>query len=241
MEALLHCAGIVKGYGVGSKRVEVLRGLDLQVARGEMISIVGASGVGKTTLLHLLALLDRPESGAYAFSGRDMLALPEEGADAFRRRRLGYVFQNYRLLPEFTALENVAMPLRIRGERPAQAEKRAEAALCELGMESRLRHRPAELSGGEQQRAAVARALVNDPDLLLADEPTGNLDPANGERLMDLLCAARKRRGLTVVLASHNERLAQRCDRVLRMEGGALRRGGTSEAALADARGGAKF
>lgn len=222
MPTLLRCEGIVKGYGEGARRVEVLRGLDLEVGRGEMLAVVGASGVGKTTLLHLLALLDRPEAGRYEFAGRDLLGLDEGGADLFRRSALGYVFQNYRLLPEFTALENVALPLRIRGAHPAAAEERARGALRELGLGDRLEHRPAELSGGEQQRAAVARALVNDPELLLADEPTGNLDALNGGRLMDLLCAARERRGLTVLLASHNERLAQRCDRVLRLENGTL-------------------
>jgi len=221
-EPMLRCTGIAKGYGEGLRRVEVLRGLELGVGRGEMVAVVGASGVGKTTLLHLLALLDRPDAGRYEFRGEDLLALDEGGADAFRRSSLGFVFQNYRLLPEFSALENVAMPLRIRGDQPARAAARAEAALEELGLADRLQHRPAELSGGEQQRAAVARALVNDPELLLADEPTGNLDAQNGERLMDLLCAARQRRGLTVILASHNERLAMRCDRRLCLEQGRL-------------------
>jgi lipoprotein-releasing system ATP-binding protein len=225
-DAFVRCRGIVKGYGGGARRVEVLRGLDLDVRRGEMVSVVGASGVGKTTLLHLLALLDRPEAGSYQVEGEDLLALDGEGTDGFRRRRLGYVFQNYRLLPEFSALENVALPLRIRGEAATASERRARQTLGELGLQDRLHHRPAELSGGEQQRTAVARALVNDPDLLLADEPTGNLDARNGERLMDLLCEVRRRRGLTVLLASHNERLAQRCDRVLRLEDGVLREAG---------------
>jgi lipoprotein-releasing system ATP-binding protein len=240
MGALLHCSGIAKGYGEGPRRVEVLRGVELAVERGEMLSVVGASGVGKTTLLHLLALLDRPDAGRYEFEGEDVLARHEGAADAFRRRTLGYVFQNYRLLPEFTALENVAMPLRIRGEEPGTAASRAEAALRELGMADRLAHRPSELSGGEQQRVAVARALVNDPDLLLADEPTGNLDAANGERLMDLLCEARRRRGLTVILASHNERVAGRCDRVLRLENGVLKQWSETEReSLAGSRGSA--
>jgi lipoprotein-releasing system ATP-binding protein len=225
-DAFVRCSGIVKGYGEGARRVEVLRGLDLEVRRGAMVSVIGASGVGKTTLLHLLALLDRPEVGRYEVEGEDLLALDSEGADGFRRRRLGYVFQSYRLLPEFSALENVALPLRIRGEAAAASERRARQALGELGLQDRLHHRPAELSGGEQQRAAVARALVNDPDLLLADEPTGNLDARNGERLMDLLGEVRRRRGLTVLLASHNERLARRCDRVLRLEDGVLRETG---------------
>jgi lipoprotein-releasing system ATP-binding protein len=222
MPMFLSCTGLVKGYGEGVRRVEVLTGLDFEAARGAMLAVVGASGVGKSTLLNLLALLDRPEQGSYEFCDENVLALDEEGADQFRRTQVGFVFQNHRLLPEFTACENVAMPLRIRGEPAPMAHGRAEAVLEELGMAERRAHRPYELSGGEQQRVAVARALVNKPSLLLADEPTGNLDARNSERLMDLLCAARERRRLTVVMASHNEKLAQRCDRVLRLEEGIL-------------------
>jgi lipoprotein-releasing system ATP-binding protein len=223
MPVFIRCAGLVKGYGEGVRRVDVLKGLDLVAGRGEMLAVVGSSGVGKSTLLNLLALLDRPESGSYEFCGKDVLELDDDGADGFRRSRIGFVFQNHRLLPEFTACENVAMPLRIRGEQAVVARGRAESVLEELGMAERSTHRPFELSGGEQQRVAVARALINEPMMLLADEPTGNLDARNSQRLMDLLCAARERRGLTVVIASHNERLVQRCDRVLRLEDGVLR------------------
>ncbi len=203
--------------------MDVLKGLDLVAGRGELLAVVGASGVGKSTFLNLLALLDRPESGSYEFCGKDVLHLDDDGADSFRRSRVGFVFQNHRLLPEFTACENVAMPLRICGAQAAVARERAELVLEELGMAERRTHRPFELSGGEQQRVAVARALVNEPMMLLADEPTGNLDTRNSHRLMDLLCAARERRRLTVIIASHNEHLVQRCDRVLRLEDGLLR------------------
>jgi lipoprotein-releasing system ATP-binding protein len=215
--------GIVKGYRTAAGYVPVLQELDLDVPAGEMLAIIGASGVGKSTLLHVLGTLDRPESGTVSVAGEDVCALPEARLRAFRNRTLGFVFQFHHLLPEFTALENVAMPLLIARLSAAEAWTRSRALLEELGLGHRVEHRPGALSGGEQQRVAVARALVQSPRAVLADEPTGNLDPETGDRLHDLLRRLNKERGITVVVVTHNERLAAACDRTLRLLDGKLR------------------
>jgi lipoprotein-releasing system ATP-binding protein len=215
--AAVRAAGLVKGYGAGDRRVEVLRGLDLEVGRGEMLAIVGPSGVGKSTLLHLLGLLDRPDRGALALFGADVTVLSVEERAAWRNRRIGFVFQFHALLPEFTLEENVAMPLLIGGAARRPALAGARELLAAVGLEDRREHFPDQLSGGEQQRGAVARALVAGPELLLADEPTGNLDADNAAVVFDLIARLHLSRGLTSVIVTHNEALASRCDRVVRL------------------------
>ncbi len=219
---LLRARALVKSYRTPAGEVPVLRGVDLDVAEGEMVAVIGASGVGKSTLLHVVGTLDRPDSGSLEVAGEDVLALAEPARCAFRNRTLGFVFQFHHLLPEFTALENVAMPLLV-GRRPAQeAFGRARSLLDEMGLGGRAEHRPGALSGGEQQRVAVARALASSPRALLADEPTGDLDRATGERLHDTLRGLVAARGLSVLVVTHNEALARRCDRVLALSAGGL-------------------
>jgi lipoprotein-releasing system ATP-binding protein len=224
-DALIVARQVVKGYRTTAGYVPVLEGLDLEVGRGEMLAITGASGVGKSTLLHVLGTLDRPESGTVTVDGEDVFRLPENRLREFRNRTLGFVFQFHHLLPEFSALENVMMPLLIARQKESEARPRAETLLHELGLTARAQHRPGALSGGEQQRVAVARALALSPRALLADEPTGNLDEETGERLHALVRGLNRERGITVVLVTHNERLAAACDRRLRLEGGRLHDG----------------
>jgi ABC-type lipoprotein export system ATPase subunit len=218
---LVRITGIRKGYRTPGATVRVLEELSLTITRGELVAVEGASGVGKTTLLNILGLMDRPDEGSYLFSGENVLALADGERAAFRNLRVGFVFQSHHLLPEFDALENAALPLWIRGE-PA-AEERARALLEKLGLAERLRHRPGQLSGGEQQRVAIARAFLGEPDLILADEPTGDLDPATGERVFDLLRGMHREAGATTLLVTHNPALAARCDRSLVLKGGRLR------------------
>ncbi|MEW6337419.1 MAG: ABC transporter ATP-binding protein [Acidobacteriota bacterium] len=219
MSDAVLAVGLAKGYGEGPRRVEVLRGLDLRVERGEMLAVVGPSGVGKSTLLHLLGLLDRPDAGELEIFGTDIGGLSQSERATWRNRKVGFVFQFHALLPEFTLTENVAMPLLIGGEGRRPALRRAEELLVTVGLEHRREHFPDQLSGGEQQRGAVARALVAGPELLLADEPTGNLDAANAETVFGLLRELHASRSLTSVVVTHNEHLAGRCDRVLRLAG----------------------
>lgn len=211
-----------KSYAVAGNRLHVLRDLDLVVERGEMVAIVGASGVGKSTLLHVLGGLDRADSGRVQVGEADLTTISDADLVAFRNRHVGFVFQFHHLLPEFNALENAAMPLRIARQKPAEAHPKAETLLRRVGLGERLDHRPGMLSGGEQQRVAVARALVMQPSLLLADEPTGDLDEGTADALHALLRQMHAEFGLTAVIATHNPRLAQQCDRVLRLEGGSL-------------------
>ena len=218
----LEARGIVKSYPVGGRPLTVLRDLDLQVEAGEMVAIVGASGVGKSTLLHLLGGLDRVDQGTIAIDGVELTMLPDAQVVAFRNRHVGFVFQFHHLLPEFNALENAEMPLRISRLPMAEARPRAEALLRRVGLEERLTHKPGMLSGGEQQRVAMARALVMRPAVLLADEPTGDLDEKTADSLHALLKEMHQAYGLTSVIATHNPRLATGCDRVLRLEGGRL-------------------
>jgi lipoprotein-releasing system ATP-binding protein len=201
----------------------VLRDLDLDLVRGELVAIVGESGVGKSTLLHLLGTLDRPDAGDYRFAGREVFRASPRELAAFRNRHIGFVFQFHNLLPEFNALENVLMPRLIRGDSRAAVGDEGRALLAEMGLAARAHHRPSQLSGGEQQRVAIARALAARPELLLADEPTGNLDPRTSVQVFEVLRRAHRDRGLTTVVATHNERLAELCDRTLLLSDGKLR------------------
>jgi lipoprotein-releasing system ATP-binding protein len=220
--AFLEARGIVKSYRVGETPLTVLRDLDLDVADGEMLAIVGASGVGKSTLLHVLGGLDRADAGSVTVAATNLTTLPDAEVVAFRNRHVGFVFQFHHLLPEFTALENVEMPMRIARIGARESRPRATALLERVGLGQRLDHRPGMLSGGEQQRVAVARALVMNPAVLLADEPTGNLDEHTAESLHALLKDMHAAHGLTSVIATHNPRLAAACDRILRLEDGRL-------------------
>jgi len=215
-------SGLNKYYGVAGKRLHVLRDLDLAVERGEMVAIMGASGVGKSTLLHVLGGLDTIDSGEVRVGEHEIATMTDEARVAFRNRHIGFVFQFHHLLPEFTAIENAMMPMRIARASVAQARPKADALLRRVGLGDRLDHRPGMLSGGEQQRVAVSRALVMQPSLLLADEPTGDLDETTADALHDLLRSMHQEFGLTAIIATHNPRLAAQCDRTLRLEGGKL-------------------
>jgi lipoprotein-releasing system ATP-binding protein len=220
--SFLIARGVVKSYPVGGAPLTVLRNLDLEVAAGEMVAIMGASGVGKSTLLHVLGGLDRADQGTVSIGGTELTTLPDADVVAFRNQRVGFVFQFHHLLPEFSALENAEMPMRIARMPMAEARPRATELLQRVGLGERLAHRPGMLSGGEQQRVAVARALVMRPSVLLADEPTGDLDEATADALHALLRGMHQAYGLTSIIATHNPRLASACDRVLRLEGGRL-------------------
>ena len=219
----LLVSNLSKAYRSRDRALPVLHGLDLAVEAGEMVAVVGASGVGKSTLLHVLGGLDRVDGGAVHVGESEVTGLSDAEIVAFRSLHIGFVFQFHHLLPEFSALENVEMPMRIARRQSAEARARASSLLVQVGLGERLDHRPGTLSGGEQQRVAVARALVMRPGLLLADEPTGDLDEATGEALHVLLREMHTRYGLTSVIATHNPRLAGACDRVLHLENGRLR------------------
>ena len=214
--------GLNKVYQLGAQRIHVLRDLELHVAHGEMVAIVGASGVGKSTLLHLLGGLDRADSGQIIVADTDLRALDDSSLVRFRNRNVGFVFQFHHLMPEFDATENVEMPLRVARESGNAARRRAVDLLSRVGLGERLKHRPSEMSGGEQQRVAVARALAMKPALLLADEPTGDLDETTADSLHELLKNMHAEQGLTSVIATHNPRLAAACNRVFRLERGQL-------------------
>jgi len=206
----------------GPEALHVLDGIDLTIQKGEMLAIVGASGVGKSTFLHIVGGLDRPTSGKVSYGDVDVFSLDNSRLARFRNERVGFVFQFHHLLPEFSAIENVMLPALIRRIDPEKAEVAASKILADVGLSGRLLHRPGELSGGEQQRVAVARALMLNPDVVLADEPTGNLDTHTGEAIHDLLCTINNQKNITFVIATHNDRLAVRADRVLRMAEGKL-------------------
>jgi len=222
--AFIEVSALTKAYPVGQTRLTVLRGLDVSVERGEMVAIVGASGVGKSTLLHVLGGLDSIDAGSVRIGDTDLGQLPDADIVAFRNRHVGFVFQFHHLLPEFTALENAEMPMRIARLPAVERRQRATLLLQRVGLGERLEHKPGMLSGGEQQRVAIARALVMHPALLLADEPTGDLDEHTAETLHDLLREMHREHGLTSIIATHNPKLAAACDRILRLEDGRLRR-----------------
>ncbi len=220
MSEFIRVRDLRKSFRMGGEELHILKGVNLTVRRGEFLAIVGPSGVGKSTLLHILGGLDRPTAGEVYYSGIEISRLPEGELAAFRNQTVGFVFQFHHLLPEFTAVENTMMPALI-GRRPlSSAQEAARGILQRVGLAERFAHRPGELSGGEQQRVAIARALVLSPDVLLADEPTGNLDSKTGEAIFDLLRGLNREQGLTVILVTHNEWLARRTDRLLRMADG---------------------
>ena len=213
---MIQAQGISKSFG----SLQVLKGIDFSAERGEVVSIMGASGAGKSTFLQILGTLMRPDAGSLLIDGEDALALKGDKLSAFRARRIGFVFQAHHLLPEFTALENVMIPALIAGERDAAARKKATALLAEVGLAERISHKPSQLSGGEQQRVAIARALVNNPAVLYADEPSGNLDSATKQEIHKLFFDMRERHGQTIVIVTHDPDLAALCDRSLTMRDG---------------------
>jgi lipoprotein-releasing system ATP-binding protein len=220
LKELIQVQRLFKSYGDKSKRVEVLKGVDLTFSQGEKAAIVGASGVGKTTFLHVLGTLDRPTAGKVLYEGKDVYTLNEKSLAYFRNREIGFVFQFHHLLPEFNALENTMMPCLIRGIPKKESISRAETILTLVGLKERLSHKPGELSGGEQQRVAVARALVLEPKVLLADEPTGNLDTKTGESVFDLLRELNRIKGVTLIVVTHNLRLAEKLSRQIQLVDG---------------------
>lgn len=220
MKELIEVQGLFKSYGNGTKRVEVLKGVDLTFSQGEKAAIIGASGVGKTTLLHVLGTLDRPTAGKVLYEGKDIFNMNEKDLAFFRNREIGFVFQFHHLLPEFNALENTMMPCLIQGLPKREASSLAEGILNLVGLKERLSHKPGELSGGEQQRVAVARALVLGPKVLLADEPTGNLDTKTGESVFNLLQELNQIKGVTLIIVTHNLKLAEKMTRQIQLVDG---------------------
>ncbi len=219
---MITVTDLSKSFPMGGQTLTVLKGVNLQIQRGELIAVVGASGAGKSTLLHIIGTLDRPTQGTVHFDGQDMFKLSEGEQAEFRNRRIGFVFQFHHLLPEFTALENACMPALIQRRQKADIEPEAIALLEEVGLGARLHHKPGELSGGEQQRVAVARALLQKPDLVLADEPTGNLDTHTGDALFAMMRALNKAHGTTFVIVTHNDKLSAQADRIIHMQDGQI-------------------
>jgi lipoprotein-releasing system ATP-binding protein len=222
-QVLVKTEGLTKSFWIGKHELKVLKSIDLGIRRGEIIAIMGPSGAGKSTLLHLLGALDRPTSGTITFNDHILTEEPDIELAKIRNLEIGFVFQFHHLLPEFTALENTIIPALIAGKTPEEATPKAMELLQRVGLEERVKHQPGELSGGEQQRLAVARALMNDPKLLLADEPSGNLDKASSQALHELLWSLSQERGQTTVIVTHNEALAGKADRIVEIEDGKIK------------------
>ncbi len=222
-EIILRTEGLAKAYALPRGEFRVFENIDLELERGDLVAIMGVSGVGKTTLLNLVGALDRPTSGRIWLDGQDLGTLSEAGLSTVRNAKIGFVFQFFHLLPEFSAQENVAFPLLIRGLGRREASVRARRMLDEVSLGDKADSRPGQLSGGEQQRVAIARALINEPKLLLADEPTGNLDAKTGDMVLEIILELHRKRGLSSIIVTHNERIAGRCHRVFVMEAGALK------------------
>jgi len=222
MSSLLQVTGLRKAYGTGPGALEVLKGLDLTIEQAATVAMVGASGAGKSTLLHILGTLDRPTAGQVLYDGQDVFAQSERSLAGFRNRTIGFVFQFHHLLPEFTALENVMMPALIGGVAREEAAGRAELLLRDVGLSQRTTHKPGELSGGEQQRVAVARSLVLEPRFVMADEPTGNLDMKTSEEIHEMLLGLQRDKGISLLVVTHNERLAERMGRTIRLLDGRI-------------------
>jgi ABC-type lipoprotein export system ATPase subunit len=221
-EPLLRARALTKTYTMGKRSLEVLRGVDLDVARGEFLALRGASGAGKSTLLHLIGGLDLPNAGEILFNGNNLVAFSERKLTEFRNRRVGFIFQAYHLLPELTALENVCLPARMARISSATVGVRGRELLARVGLKDRLDHKPSELSGGEQQRVAIARALINEPELVLADEPTGNLDSKTGGEIIELLKSLRVEKNTTLVIATHDAKVAANAERVIELVDGRI-------------------
>ena len=221
-EALLSATGLHKTYILGKRSLEVLRGVDLELQRGEFLALRGVSGAGKSTLLHLLGGLDTPNQGEVRLAGRNLSSLGRQELARLRRKEVGFIFQAYYLLPELDALENVCLPARMARTPAAEAEARGRDLLARVGLRERVEHKPYELSGGEQQRVAIARAMINEPDLILADEPTGNLDSHTGEEIIELLCALRVEKQTTLIMATHDARVAARAPKVVELVDGQI-------------------
>jgi ABC-type lipoprotein export system ATPase subunit len=221
-EEFLQARGLHKSYTLGKRRIDVLQGLDLVVRRGEFIAVRGASGAGKSTLLHLFGGLDTPDAGEIQFNGQHLAKLSARELARFRNLQIGFIFQAYHILPELDALENVCLPARMARVDARKAEQRGRELLRRVGLGERMEHKPTELSGGEQQRVAVARALINEPALILADEPTGNLDSHTGQEIIELLCDLREERQATLVIATHDADLAQQAPRVVELVDGTI-------------------
>ena len=224
-EPLLTACALTKSYTLGKRTLEVLRSVSLEVARGDFLALRGASGAGKSTLLHLLGGLDTPNTGEIFFAGKNLAKLSESALTQFRNHKVGFVFQAYHLLPELDALENVCLPARMARLPVGDVEKRGRDLLARVGLGERVEHRPYELSGGEQQRVAIARALINSPELLLADEPTGNLDSHTGEEIIELLCSLRAASNTTLIIATHDAHVAARAPRVIELVDGTIQAG----------------
>lgn len=219
---LIQVVKLHRVFSLGQQKLHVLKDINLEVREGEMVGIVGASGAGKSTLLHLMGTLDRPSEGKVFFNGLDLFSLGDESLAHFRNQKVGFVFQFHHLLPEFSALENTMMPALIKREEKRRAREKAVDLLTEIGLGQRLHNKPGELSGGEQQRVAVARALMNDPEMILADEPTGNLDQQTGEAVYQVLCRLNKEKGKTFIIVTHSQEMALKMDRVVKLVDGSI-------------------